>query len=311
MLPDWAEEAVSSKAGVLELTGFMIRHFGLELDAEGRLRRRILPEARFKNTQGTSTDQVEATRAAATAVARLSARAITTPWTGIEQDAATARHQLLKTAPRGWIDFEELLDYAWRSGIPVLYLPELPTGGRKMEGMVTFVGGRPVVVLTKKDDHPDWMLFILAHELGHLANRHLTEVDGQAIVDEAVDKDDSISDMQEREANGYALQLLTAKQSGIQIGGTVPDARHLATRAINFGRIHAISPGHVILNAVSNTRINGHQLFPLGRAALKFLPREIVSGTTSDLSRAAARKYLDPDALGYDSAEYLEKLGVI
>jgi hypothetical protein len=85
--------------------------------------------------------------------------------------------------------------------------------------MVTFVGGRPVVILTKKDEHPDWMLFILAHELGHLANRHLTEVDGQAIVDEAVNKDDSISDMQEREANGYALQLLTAKQSGIQIGG--------------------------------------------------------------------------------------------
>jgi hypothetical protein len=112
VLPDWAEEAVSSKAGILELTGFMICHFGLELDTEGRLRRRVLPEARFKNTQGTSTDQVEATRAAATAVARLSARAITTPWAGIERDAATTRHQVLTTAPRGWIDFEELLDYA-------------------------------------------------------------------------------------------------------------------------------------------------------------------------------------------------------
>jgi hypothetical protein len=309
-LPDWADEAVTSKAGVLELTGFMIRHFGLELDAEGHLRRRILPEARFKNTQGTSSDQVEATRAAATAVARLAARAITTPWVGIDPDAATTRNLLLKSSPRGWIDFEELLDYAWRSGIPVLYLPELPTGGRKMEGMVTFVGDRPVIVLTKKDDHPDWMLFILAHELGHLANRHLTEVDGQAIVDEAVNKDDAIADLQEREANGYALQLLTAKQNGLQINGTVRSAPNLARTAISYGRANSISPGHVILNAVSNTRINGQQLFALGRAALKLLPREIVSGTTSDLSRAAAHKYLDSDALGYDSVEYLEKLGV-
>jgi hypothetical protein len=44
VLPDWAEEAVSGKAGVLELTGFMIRHLWLELDTEGRLRRRILPD---------------------------------------------------------------------------------------------------------------------------------------------------------------------------------------------------------------------------------------------------------------------------
>jgi Zn-dependent peptidase ImmA (M78 family) len=311
VLPDWAEEAVSSKAGVLELTGFMIRHFGLELDTEGHLRRRILPEARFKNTQGTSSDQVEATRAAATAVARLSARAIRPPWAGIEPDAATTRNSLLAASSHGWIDFEKLLNYAWRSGIPVLYLPELPTDGRKMEGMVTFVGGRPVIVLIKKDDHPDWMLFILAHELGHLANRHLTEVDGQAIVDEAVNKDASIADLQEREANGYALQLLTAKQNGLQISGTIRKAPDLATAAINYGKANSISPGHVILNAVSNTRIHGQPLFALGRAALKLLPGEIVSGTTSDLSRAAARKYLDLDALGYDSVEYLEKLGVV
>jgi hypothetical protein len=311
VLPDWAEEAVTTKAGVLELTGFMIRHFGLELDSEGHLRRRVLPEARFKNTQGTSSDQVEATRAAATAVARLLARSIRTPWTGIDPNAATTRHRLLGTSPRGWIDFEELLDYAWRSGIPVLYLPELPTGGRKMEGMVTFVGGRPAIVLSKKDDHPDWMLFILAHEIGHLANGHLVEKDGQAIVDEAVEKDGSTADAQEREANCYALRLLAAEQNELQLNGRILNAKELAAAAISYGRTHSISPGHVILNVVNNTRINGQPLFSLGRAALKLLPKEIVSGTTGDLARAAARRYLDLDALGHDSVEYLEKLGVI
>jgi Zn-dependent peptidase ImmA (M78 family) len=309
VLPDWAAHAYESKAGRLELRGFVQRHFGLAPGDGGRLLQVELPAARFKTTSNTSIDQIASARAAATACARVVACAIRNDWLGIEADPSKLRETIRSGSKHGWVDLKGLLDYTWAAGIPVLFLPEIPSVGRKMEGMVTYAKGRPVIVLTKKVTQSDWMLFILAHELGHIALRHLEETEGQAIVDDTVD-DSNNGDKQEKEANHFAVKLLSA-QGALQIANPVPKAPGLKDLALNFGRKYGISPGHVILNAVRHTKINGNNLFALGNAALKLLPEEIRGESPAKLCQEAARKHLDLERLKHDSIEYLEKLGVI
>lgn len=309
VLPDWAASAYDSKAGRLELRGFVQRHFGLALGEGGRLSQVQLPAARFKTRSNTSPDQVASARAAATACARVVAGATNSEWMGLSSDPDKLRDRIRGESKHGWVDLEALLEFTWASGIPVLFLPDLPSTGHKMEGMVTIAKGRPVIVLTKKTSQCDWMLFILAHEVGHVALKHLEETEGEAIVDDTVEDADS-NDTQEKDANRFATKLLSS-QGKLKIANPVPRAPSLAAMALEFGRKHGISPGHVILNAVRHTTINGKNLFALGNAALKQLPADVRGPSPAELCRQVARRHLDLEKLKNDSIEYLEKLAVI
>jgi len=175
VLPDWIESAFESRSGLVELKTFLSRNAGLQLTPDGHLTTKDLPAACFKTNAATSVDQVTAARSMATACARLVAKATKTPYNRLPNEAAAFREKVLRQNDKQWIDLSMLLSACWAHGIPVLYMPSLPVQGRKMEGMVTFVSGRPVIILTKKVPHPDWLLFILAHEIGHLAKEHLPE----------------------------------------------------------------------------------------------------------------------------------------
>ncbi|EHS53020.1 hypothetical protein PDO_4482 [Rhizobium sp. PDO1-076] len=177
-----------------------------------------------------------------------------------------------------------------------------------MEGMVTFVAGRPVIILTKRVPHPDWLLFVLAHELGHIAKGHLPEHDGEAIVDDTVDVDGGGRDQQEEEANGYSTHVLAPGGKEVRLGQPLPRAPELAEIALAYARAHGMSPGYVILNAVHNSLVGGKKPYGLGQAALKALPAE---STAAETCRLALQKHIDVDALRDDSIEYLEKLSLL
>ncbi|MBY5483245.1 MULTISPECIES: ImmA/IrrE family metallo-endopeptidase [Rhizobium] len=307
VLPDWADTAFNSRAGFLELKTFLVRNTGLEMHENGVLTSRSLPTARFKTTAGTSQDQVVAARTIATACAKLVAKATNTSWGGLSSHADQLRRLATARSKRNWVDFESVLEACWSSGVPVIYLPDLPIKGRKMEGMVTYVGGHPVVVLTKKITNPDWMLFILAHEIGHIAKGHLQETEGEAIVDEKIEDEDT-GDQQEQEANSYATALLAKDGMEFVIEGALPRAPELAAEALEFGSKHGVSPGYVILNAIHNSRIRGKQPFGLAHAALKLLPDYLTNADVASLCKAALRRHVNADHLSDDSVEYLEKL---
>ena len=82
----------------------------------------------------------------------------------------------------------------------------------------------------------------------------------------------------------------------------------MADAATRFGREHHIDPGHVVLNAVRNTKVNGKSPWGLGASALKHLDHEAAS---SVVCREALRRNIDVDALSDDSFDFLERLGVL
>jgi len=311
VLPDWIESAFESRSGLVELKTFLSRNAGLQLTPDGHLTTKDLPAACFKTNAATSVDQVTAARSMATACARLVAKATKTPYNRLPNEAAAFREKVLRQNDKQWIDLSMLLSACWAHGIPVLYMPSLPVQGRKMEGMVTFVSGRPVIILTKKVPHPDWLLFILAHEIGHLAKEHLPEGEGQAIVDDTVEvKAGDDRDQQEEEANKFATHLLAPGGKEVTIGKRLPVAAEFAAVAQKYGQDNGMAPGYVILNAVHNSSINGKKPYPLGQAALKLLLAEDDS-SAADLCRKALREHVDENLLRDDSIEFLEKLDVL
>ncbi|MGO7571004.1 hypothetical protein ACC699_24330 [Rhizobium ruizarguesonis] len=309
-LPDWIDSAFDNKSGVIELKTFLSRNAGLKVLPGGTLATRDLPAACFKTRVSTSVDQISAARSLATACARLVSRATQPEYKRPPTIADDLRAAALKNSTKPWIDLAALLEACWSSGIPVLYMPTLPVQGRKMEGMVSFLDGRPVIVLTKKVPHPDWLLFILGHEIGHIARSHLPEDEGQAIVDETVEGVFDDRDLQEKEANEYATHLLAPDGQEVKIGNKLPKAAAFADVAIRYGRDHGISPGYVILNAVHNSLVDGKKPYGLGQAALKALPSEN-KASVAELCREALRRHIDIDVLRDDSIDFLEKLALL
>lgn len=309
LLPEWWEDAIAHPSGVHEIRGFLAKHLYLNVGADGALCGRDMPKACFKTRSGTPIDKIASARSFASGVASVVAFAAqhATPWKGFP-DAASLRQQMLGRG-RPWIGLAELLEICWGHGAPVVFLPTLPVNSPKMEGMVVYGGERPVILVTTKNaEDPSWILFILAHEMGHLACGHVEP--GSTLVDEKIESE--VDDRQEQEANQYALDLLSGglriKMERLIGRDGLIGAEALAKAAADYGPRHQIEPGHAILNAVKNTKIKNKNPWPLGKKALQYLPDRISSDKPC---RDAMRTHIDVDALSDDSFEFLERLKII
>lgn len=172
----------------------------------------------------------------------------------------------------------------------------LPKGACRPDGFAARVNGRPVIVLCNGKRHPAWQLFILAHELGHIACGHVA--DGGMLVDEKVDSSDA--DGEERQANEYAAELLTGRPPRrFHATGRWPSAANLSADALAAGAAHQIDPGHVVLN-YANTM--GPGFYAVANAALKQLPP---TQSAARQIHAAMAGQLDWSRLPEDSSEFL------
>jgi len=158
------------------------------------------------------------------------------------------RAQVLESG-KPWVDLESLVRYCWDHGVPVIFLPDLPVS-KKMDAVVQNVNGRPVIAITKKHKHESALLFLLAHEMGHIFSGHLS--DNQMIIDESVNELDE--DTQESEANSFALELLTGRaETHFHSDGKRLLSEHLAIAAKAKGIELKIDPGHIALNWAHTT----------------------------------------------------------
>ena len=180
-----------------------------------------------------------------------------------------------------------------------MHLDHFPKNAKRPDGFAARVNGRPVIVLCRHAKYSAWLLFILAHELGHLALGHVPE-EG-TLIDQGLDEDSL--DEEEQQANAFAIELLTgrANRRGIA-AGRWPNAEELAKSAQGIGRKSMIDPGHVVLNYAHSM---GQSFFPVGLAALKILDPhdDAVAKVRSKMARN-----LDWSRLPEDSSEFLMRV---
>lgn len=301
ILPDWwDDEAAMNPAAFAEGISYVSRHLGVELaslrDPSRALTFRETGVCKFKKPKGTLDGQLELTRSLATCVARLISAATMEPCCPLPKTAAQTRCEILGQG-QPWVSLSNLVDYCWSLGVPVVHLASF-LKDRRPDGMAVKVGGRPVVVLCKKVVAPAWLLFILAHELGHIVLGHIP--DNGVLIDENVNKNEC--DDEESAANAFAIELLTGEKDGnFRAGGRWPNAETLARRAKELGRELQVDPGHIILN-YAHTMGNG--FFPVANAALAKL------GTPNavEIVRRKLAEHLDWSRLPEESSEFLMRV---
>lgn len=237
ILPEWWSDSEASVPATRAMAEFAISRFlGIPIaalrDRTATLSLPALGPARLKLRKDVTRKKVVAGLALAQRTAHLIVALLQSRRTE-QQLPAFARVKVADV--RNWIrsrgrrvTLAALLDFAWAHGVVVLHLPGMPRGNRTFDGMACFVGNVPVVVLASARQGPPWIAFHLAHELGHLMLAHTTP-GGESIVDAGLEG--KSTDPQEREADNFAMQVLTGTTSP-----PVPSKSLKAPRLVSWAR---------------------------------------------------------------------------
>jgi hypothetical protein len=169
-----------------------------------------------------------------------------------------------------------------------------------MDGLASMQNSHYGIVLSKNARHSAWLLFILAHELGHILRGHISQ-DG-VVVDQEVDRT-NVTDEEERAANAFALELLSGNPTleVIPVGYKV-SAHSLARAALDAGTHEQIDPGHLVLNCAYQM---GGKTFAIANAALNLLePQADAVGVV----RSTMLGHLDKTKLPVDTYEFVLRI---
>lgn len=248
LLPEWWDDAIAeTPAGFQQASLVLSRLFSVQpetLWTDTAPPALVVPDGRkFKQRADTETHELDIACALARSSARLTLKAFKPQFKpGFYPDAAELRRTLLPG--KLWIGFRDLLSHCLQTGIPVIFLKHFPRKVKKMAGVSFEHEGRPVIVLTQIKPY-GYLLFDLAHELGHITLGHTKG--GNWVIDAEIDAD--ADDEEEQAANRFALELLT----GTPDCKIVPVGRHLYPQqlknaAIRYGESRQIDPLHIALN---------------------------------------------------------------
>jgi hypothetical protein len=293
----WSDDAETSASARAELRFVLARRLGLDARAllDNDEPRFVWKVATFKNLTASSATEREAITSFATSVARTlvsaAPRAIAVPASPLD-----LRRRLL--AGTQVIGLQDLLALCWAIGVPVIHLKTLPLRAKRMCAMAVSAAGRPAILLAKDSKFPSQVAFWIAHELGHIALRHL---EGSPAI---IDVKDPLragrrGDPQEEAADTYALELLTGEPAPEILTGTRRySAEGLAAAVLRAGAELRIDSGVLAL-------CFGHSTGEWGKvtAALKLLfPGAVPVGPV--INRVAFAQISD-GSLSQESEEYL------
>lgn len=248
VLPSWWDDHLGSNpAGHLHAAGLISRNLRLELDSllddRAEIVYREVSQQRMKLRQGLSGHDLFQAKCICSRAAEIACDTVSVGCRLIPQDASEIRREILGTGVRR-VDLPSLLRYSWDHGIPVVHIQGFPDGAKKMDGMAAIIDGRPVTVLCKVSKYPAWHVFILAHELGHIALGHLSN--NTVLADEAVSEDSP--DAGESAANDFAVELLTGDPAYRYAPMRNHTGAGLAAHAKVRGEQDMVDPGVVALN---------------------------------------------------------------
>ena len=300
LLPDWWDDDLASSPSGLQQTAIILsRLLGVSAktlwtpDAEIEL---STPEnKKFKRRNGSRKEDLSIACAISYAVGKLALGGLSSECTdkGL-MDAAELRQSVLEDQP--WVGLDDLLGYCKDKGILVLHLTHFPRGVKKMEGLAFSIAGGPVIVLTQARKW-GFLLFDLAHEIGHITLGHVT--DDSMLVDQKIDQDSDDED--EKAANRFALELLTGDPDcRIVPAGRNLTGSELATAAQRFGREKRVHPAHVALNYSYTQKHCG-----VAANALNELQGD--APTDQELIRKALFESMDSDKISEDDLTALKR----
>jgi hypothetical protein len=207
---------------------------------------------------------------------------------------ADARNWIL--ARHGIVNLAGILDFCWAHGIVVFHLSNLPSRGYRIDGMATFCGNVPMIMLGSNRPSA-WLAFHAAHELTHILERHVSPGSGLLVDSDLVSAPE---DQQEHEADRGAMEIIAgAEEPEVCIPEQI-SPRNLAMAARRVGAQEVIDPG--ILCLIFGSR---YRAWSLASAALNFLLRG-EEDSASAIIQNVLRSRLDRNELSDSHARFLD-----
>lgn len=308
LLPEWVTpEVLSDAAASSELATILAKRLGLRASplfaASPRVESLRRRDIKYKRSIPNLSRNLTAATSIAVSVAESIASATLVEFKSFVGSADALRTEVLASFPGNWLGLRNLLMACWSHGVPVVYLAELGKGVAKMDGMVVYTNSRPVIILSKVSSLWAWQLFILAHEVAHVALGHVAP--DEILVDEKLSEDSYASkdiDLDERAADMFAIELLNGKPIATYTSSdNQVNFRELAESAFQFGKAHHIDPGHIVLNFANQS---GN--WKVGYAAAKVLQGE--NPPAPMVINSAMWGGIDSEVLPPDTVEFLSRV---
>ncbi len=269
----WSPDAEKHPDGIAELCLLISRRLSLDFTAlmNGEIRQKLAATAvAYKHRADATAESLRPATCIAVSLAEAVVAAMPKPYRPIASTADSFA-TLARDTGSGVIGLVSLIDACWSLGIPVIPLPNLPVGIRKMDGAVLKISNRPAIIVSKRKTSRAWLGFILAHEIGHIARGHLDlagSIVDVALQEQATYEAESSKDSQEREADEFALSLLGGEPVDDLVSQWPRWASSvdLAVRARESSRALGVESGHLVLRYAFKTK-----RWPDAIAALRYL----------------------------------------
>ncbi|MGH9462334.1 MAG: hypothetical protein ACRD1X_14025 [Vicinamibacteria bacterium] len=246
----WSSEADASTSARAELRFSLARKLGLDprslIDESAEPRFIWKDEARFKHLAGESEREKAGLTSFGVALGALLVAAAPPP-AGDDTRSPGRLRNLILGERRPYVRLLDLISLAWSLGIAVIHLRVFPFPQKRMAAMTVRVGDRFAILLGKDSMYPAPIAFYLAHEIGHIALKHVAE--NQVLVDlEGATSSLEHGDVEEEEADRYALEMLTGDPKPRVLAG-VRDytSRSLARAVLQASEPLKIEPGTLAL----------------------------------------------------------------
>ncbi|MBE9070044.1 ImmA/IrrE family metallo-endopeptidase, partial [Leptolyngbya cf. ectocarpi LEGE 11479] len=290
----WKSEFENDKNAIPKLLDYLTKRLCLKVDflqGASDLSLDFLPvSTKFKLQRNQENPSLFSNLARS--VAKVVSQPMERSYEPIESSALAIRQSILQN--HSCVSLNSLLTFCWEAGIPVVHFDKRPNGHVKSDGLVVMIDGRPVIVIGSSRQQSAWLLFILAHELGHIANGDLQ--DGILVDDAFVG---GVIDKEEENANQFARQLLFGDSklswdSKLSRNGLLDEARQLS-------RTHCLDASSVVLNYAWQTGD-----WKCAMIALKIL--EPNANAPAQINTYCQRNWVSIDD---ESREYLERINIL
>jgi Zn-dependent peptidase ImmA (M78 family) len=254
--PDWwDDEADASASSRNELRFSLARKLGLDPrtlikdDAPNFVWR---DTTKYKRLTAESAFEQGALASFGTAIARALIAATPPPEDDSSWSAMELRRSILTR--QAFVRLADIVGTCWALGIPVAYLRVFPLSAKRMTAMSVRVGDRYAILVSQRAKYPAPVSFYIAHELGHIAAGHLAHQSALVDVGDILRTRRGDVDIEENEADRFALELLTGSPEPVITTETRSFlARQLAETAVGSAEALAIEPGIIALCFGHNT----------------------------------------------------------
>lgn len=297
----WSDAAQHSPSAQAELKFSLARKLGLDPMSLISDKPKFMwsKNAKFKSFSGDTLNESPAISSFGVSLSKLLFQATPESRSLRGYSATEIREALLANTEYNFIQLPDLLSLLWGVGIPVVHLRLFPLAAKRMSAMCVGANGRSAILLAKDASYPASITFFLAHELAHIILGHLPDEGVVIDIDDTDQQQMSIKDEEEREADRFALELLTGDPDfEVLKVGHGDNAKELAEKALTASQLRAVEPGAILMSYGYST---GE--WAVVNSAMKYVYQQ--GRPVWQVINTLAMSQLDIEALSDDNNAYL------